>query len=129
MIELSEQVVEIKAVRHDFFRHLLGFLLVELVLRILDQRQHVAHAQNAARHAVGVEYLQILELFAGAGKFDGLAGDCLDRQRRTASGVAVELGDDDARDLEQLVEALGNVDRVLTGHGVDDEQDLVRLDL
>ena len=52
-----------------------------------------------------------------------------DRQRRTASGVAVELGDDDAGDLQQLVEALCHIDRVLTGHRVDDEQDLVGMNL
>jgi hypothetical protein len=50
----------------------------------------------------------------------------LHAERRAAAGVGVELGQDDAVDLEALVERLGGVDRVLPGHRVDDEEDLVR---
>ena len=53
----------------------------------------------------------------------------LDRQRGAAAGVAVELGQDHAVELERLVERLGRGDGVLAGHGVADEIDLVRLDL
>ncbi len=49
-----------------------------------------------------------------------------DRQRRAAAGVAVQLGEDDARDVEQVVEALRDVDRILPGHRIDDEQNLGR---
>ena len=58
----------------------------------------------------------------------GLAGDLLDRERGAAAGVAVELGEDDAVELQRLVEGLGHGDGVLTGHGVDDEERVVRLD-
>ena len=58
----------------------------------------------------------------------GLADDLLDRQRGAAAGVAVELGEDDAVERERLVERLGRGDRVLAGHGVDDEERVVRVD-
>ncbi len=58
----------------------------------------------------------------------GLPVTALTRERRAAAGVAVELGEHDAGDVEVFVEGLGGVDRVLAGHRVDDEQDLVRLD-
>ena len=75
-----------------------------------------------------MEGLDLVELFAGADELDGLAGHGLDGERRAASGVAVELGEHDAGDVEVFVEGLGGADGVLAGHGVDDEQDLVGLD-
>ena len=42
-----------------------------------------------------------------------------------AAGVAVHLGQDDAVEVERLVERLGAVDGVLAGHGVADEIDLI----
>ena len=65
-----------------------------------------------------------LELLAGGDEHDRLAGDRLDRQRGAAAGVAVELGQDHAVEVRGLVELLGDVDRVLAGHRVDDEQDV-----
>ena len=54
---------------------------------------------------------------------------CLTRERRAAAGVAVELGHDDAVELQRLVERLGAVDGVLAGHAVDDQVHLLRRDL
>ena len=76
-------------------------------------------------HAVGVELLEGVELLAGRREGDRPADDLLDRQRRAAAGVAVELGQDHAVELERLVERLGRGDRVLAGHGVDDEERVV----
>ena len=92
--------------------------------RLLDQAQHVAHAEDPLRHAVGVEALELVELLARAREQDRLAGDRLDRQRRAAARVAVELGHHHAVELHGLGELLRDVDRVLAGHRVDDEQDL-----
>ena len=97
-------------------------VLVELALGLLDQAHHVAHAEDPLRHAVGVEALELVELLAGGGEQDRLAGDGLHRQRRAAAGVAVELGHHDAVELHRLGELLGDVDRVLAGHRVDHEQ-------
>ena len=103
--------------------------LVDVVgrLGLLDQREHVAHAEDAARHPVGVERLEVLELLAGPGEEDRLADHFLHRQRRATARVAVDLGEDDAVEPDGLVERLRDVDRFLTGHRVDDEQRVVRL--
>ena len=58
-------------------------------------------------------------------ELDRHLGDFLDRQGRPAAGVAVELGEDDAVEIEGVVERLGAVDGVLAGHGVADEEDVV----
>ena len=75
-----------------------------------------------------MERLNLIKLFAGADKFDGLAGHGLDGKRRAASCVAVELGEHDAGDIEVFVEGLCCADGVLTGHRVDHEQNFVRVD-
>ena len=69
-----------------------------------------------------------VQLLADADELDRHLGDFLDRQRRAAAGVAVELGQDDAVEFEGVVERLGAVDGVLAGHGVADQVDLVGLD-
>ncbi len=107
----------------------LGLLLVDDALEVLHQADDVAHAEDAARHALGAELLEGVHALAHAGELDRRAGDLLDRERSAAAGVAVELGQDHARQVEPVVEGLGGLDRVLTDHGVDDEEDVVRLGL
>ena len=75
-----------------------------------------------------MERLDLAELFADTGEFDGLAGHRAHRQGRTAAGIAVQLGEDDAVDLQLLIECLGDINGLLTDHRVDDQQDLLRLD-
>jgi hypothetical protein len=63
-----------------------------------------------------------VELLAGGGEHDRLAGDVRDRQRGTTAGVAVELGEHDAGEADAVAERLGGGDGVLADHRVDDEQ-------
>ena len=107
------------------FRQLLG---VEALLRLLEQREHVAHAEDSAGHAVGMKQLELVELFAHPDELDGNPGDPLDRQGRATAGVAVELCQDHAVQFERFVKRLGRVDRVLPGHRVTDQQHLVGAD-
>jgi hypothetical protein len=65
-------------------------------------------------------------LLADAEELDRLAGDLADRQRRTAAGVAVGLGQDHAGQRQRVVEGLGGLGGVLAGHAVDHEQRLDR---
>ena len=76
----------------------------------------------------GPKFLQPIELLADADELDRDLGDFLDGQGRTAAGVAVHLGQDDAVEFQGIVERLGAVDGVLAGHGVADQVDLVGLD-
>ena len=96
-------------------------------LGLLDEREHVTHAEDAARHAVGVERLEVLELLTGTGEEDRLADHFLHRQRGTTARVTVDLGEDDAVEADRVLERLRDVHGFLTGHRVDDEQRVVRL--
>ena len=60
--------------------------------------------------------------FADADELDRRAGDFADGKRRAAAGVAVELGEDHARDTQPLVEFPRGAHGVLPDHGVGDEQ-------
>ena len=93
----------------------------------LHQADDVAHAQDAAGDAFGVEILQRVLLLADADQLDRGAGDGAHRQRRTAAGVAVHAGQHDAGDRQRVVERLGGVDRVLAGHRIDHQQRLRRV--
>ena len=106
----------------------LGLLVVLERLRFLDQGKHIAHAKDAVRHPRRVERLQILDLLARALEVDRHAGDGQHRECRTAAGVAVGLGQDDAADADLFIKGLGHVDGFLTGHGVHDQQRFIDLD-
>ena len=74
-----------------------------------------------------MERLEVVELFAGAGELDRLAGDFAETERRAAARVAIELGQDRAGDAQCLVKMRGDADRLLPGGGVEHEQDFARL--
>ena len=101
---------------------------LDRLLGLLDQGQHVAHAEDPGGHPVGVEDLELVELLPDRGELDRLAGDRLHRERGAAARVAVELRQDDAVEGDPLLERLGDVDGLLTRHRVEDEQDVERLD-
>ena len=128
LAHLLEEVLERELFGFELALQVLGLALVDLLLGFLDQAEDVAHAEDARGHPVRMEALEGVELLPGRGEEDRLAGHRLDRERRAAAGVAVELGHQDAVELGRLGEGLGDADRVLAGHRVDDEQHVVRLD-
>ncbi len=85
---------------------LLGLFAVERGFGFFDERHHVAHAEDAADDAVGMEGLEGVGLFADADELDGLAGDVADGEGRAAAGVAVHFGEDDAGEAEARVKVL-----------------------
>ena len=124
----GEEVLEVHAFLADLPLHLLRFVGVEGALRLFDERDDVALLEDAAGHALGMELLERIGLLADADVLDRLLRHAVDGERRAAARVAVHLGEDDAGDVEPRVEALRDLHRVLAGHAVGDEQDLVRLD-
>ena len=112
----------------SFSSSLAAWFCVDVLLGPLDERQDVAHAEDPAGEAVGVEDLERVGLLAGAQELDRDAGDRADRERRAAAGVAVDLGEDQAGHGHRGGERLGDRDGLLAGHRVDDEQRLDRLD-
>ena len=75
----------------------------------------------------GMEVLQRVPLLADADQLDGLARHRAHGERRAAAAVAVDARQHDAGDADALVEALGELHRVLAGQAVGDQQRLVRM--
>ena len=75
-----------------------------------------------------MEDLNGVQFLAHADELDGLAGDGLDGERGTAAGVAVQLGQHHTREVQRFVKGAGGIHRVLTDHGVHDQQNFVGVD-
>ena len=122
---LVEEVLEREVVAGDLGGHLFGLRLVERLLGLLDEGEDVTHAEDARRHPLGVEDVEVGELLTGGREHDRPLADLRDRQGRTTAGVTVELGEHDAGEVDAFEERLGGRDGVLADHRVDDEEHLV----
>ena len=85
-----------------------------------------ADLEQGVGEIAGVERLKVIGLFADTDEFHGDTEFALDGDDDTAFGGAIELGDDQAGELADLVEFAGLVDGVLTRGTVEDEQHFVR---
>ena len=97
-LELLAEVLEREIVVEDLLFELGGVFLRDDRLGLLDERQHVAHAQHARHHPIGMERLEVVEALAAAREGDRHADDRDHRQRRAAARVAVHLRQHDAGD-------------------------------
>src|SRR6185312_8564321 len=64
LLHAGEEVFEIEAFLAYFFLEALRFFGVERFLGLLDERDDVAHLEDASGHAVGIELLERVRLFA-----------------------------------------------------------------
>ena len=125
MLYLLQEVVEVKLVFGNLLLQAAGLLLVILFLGALHEGNDVAHAQDAVGHAFGVEHVEGVHLLARADELDGFVHHGAYAQGRTAAGVAVELCQHDAAEVEPLVKFLRRVHSVLTRHRVHHEERFV----
>src|SRR5205807_8817527 len=98
--QLIREVLERELVAAQLLLELLGFLLIEDALGALDERKHVAHAEDARSEPLGMERLEGVELLADAEEDDGGARDRANRQRGAAASIAFHLRQDHAGETE-----------------------------
>ena len=72
-----------------------------------------------------MEHVNGLHLLAGTDKLDWLGYHGTDTEGCTTAGITVELGENYAVEVEAVVEFLGCVYGILTGHGVNHEEGFV----
>ena len=123
MVELVEEVFQGEGCGAEFALHFAGFVFVDGLLGFFDEGDDVTHAEDAASESIRVEGLDAVGPLADADVEDGEAGDGDDGEGGAAAGVSVHLGEDEAGEGDLFVELLGDLDGVLAGHGVDDEED------
>ena len=92
LAQLVAKVFEGELVPPQLALELRGFLGIDGLLGLLDQRHHVAHAEHARHDAVRIKRFQRVVLLADAHEFHRRAGYLADRKCRAAAGVAIELG-------------------------------------
>ena len=126
-VELLAQVGEVELALAHLLGDARGLLGVDGGRRLLDQRDDVAHAEDAVGDALRVEILERVHALAGAHQLDRLAGDRAHRERGAAAAVAVDAGEHDAGEPDALVEGAREIDGVLAGERVGDQQHLVRI--
>ena len=101
--------------------------LVDILDRLFDERDHIAHAQNAVGDARGMEILERIHLFAGADELDRFASDRAHRKRCAATAIAIDAGEHNAGNPHALVKGFCGVHRVLAGQRVRNQQHFMRL--
>src|SRR6266478_651326 len=129
LLELIAKILE----REFFFAELAlevgsGFF-VDCLLDAFDERHEVAHAENAGNDALGIETFEGIVFFAEADEFYGCAGNFANAQRSATAGVAVKLSENYASQAEALMEFARGAHRILTDHGIGDEEYLAGLQL
>ena len=125
---MFEEILQREFAGTDLGRRLLGLLRIKDLLGLLNQRQHITHAEDSARHPVRVEDVEVLQFLAGGGEQNRHSGDLAHRQRRATPGVAIQFGQHHAGVADAGAERLGGGHRVLTDHRVEYEQGLVGRD-
>ena len=127
LLKLSQEVVQTKSALGHFGCSFLSFFLIKLLLRLFNQSENITHIENARRHAVWVEDLKILQTFTGRREQNWLTSDARHRQGSTTARIAIHLGEDYTSEINAFVEGLCGGYRILTNHGVDNEQNLMRI--
>ena len=94
---------------------------------MFDQREHVAHAQDSACHAVWVELLEGVHLFAGCRKCNWFANYFFHRQRRATARIAIKFRQDHCADRQRFVKCFRNRHCVLPRHCIYNEERVVGL--
>ena len=122
LLQLGAQIGQIKALaRGDLTGQTLGLTDLDIALYAFDQRHDIAHAEDALRHALGIEQLQSLAFLTHAEKNDGFARHFPYRQGGATARVAIGLGEDNTGEFQSVAESAGRIERVLARHGVDHE--------
>src|SRR5215203_45950 len=125
-LHLLQKVLEGELAAHELLALRLGRGLVHLLLGLLDEREHVAHPQDAPRHPVRVEVVELAHLLALGGELDRPPRHGDDGERNPAPGVAVELGQDHPVEVGVLLKGLRHLDGVLARYDIEHQQYGVR---
>ena len=75
-----------------------------------------------------MEHIQGIHLLACTYELDRLIHDRTDRERRTTTGITIQLGQYHTVEIQTLVELTRRIHRILTRHRIHHEEGLFRLD-
>ena len=128
LLNLLKKIFQGKRIFLDLPRKSLRAFLINDGLGPLNQRKHIAHAENAGGSPVRMKNLQCLDRFPNTDKFNRFAGDFLHREGSAPAGITLHFSQDDTGDLKTVIECTSNGHRILTGHGISHKQHLTQGD-
>src|SRR5215208_7694397 len=88
-LHLLQEILEGEFPAHKLLALGLGLRAVHLLFCLLDEREDVAHPEDAPRHPIGVEVVELAHLLAFGGEFDRPVRHGDHGERDPATGVAV----------------------------------------
>ena len=109
-LDQTHLLEEVREVERRLLQLLLHFFNVgefDLFLSLLHQREHIPHAEDAARHPLWMERLKCLNLFTGANELDRLAAHFADGQCGATAGITIQLGEHSPGNTHLLMEGTG----------------------
>ena len=127
LLELFGKIIEIKLARLHLLGHRCGFFRINGFGSFFDQRNNIAHAENTVGDALGIKLLKRVHLFAGGDQLDRLAGDGMHRKRCTATAITIHTSEHNAGNADTLIKITRQIDGILTGQAVGNEQDFMRI--
>ena len=75
-----------------------------------------------------MEGIDSLHLLTSTNELDGLVHHGTDRESSTTTGITVKFGKDNTGIVKAVIELLGGVHCILTGHSINHEEYFVRID-
>ena len=97
MLKLLSKILQIEAAAFLYLAgELLGLAVIYLPFHFLDEREHVAHPQNARGQPLRVKGIQRIGLFTDTEEFDRPLCHCAHGKGCTAARIRVDLGEYDA---------------------------------
>jgi hypothetical protein len=100
----------------------LGLVHLDRLGGALDQADDIAHAEDAPRDPLGMKSLDPVDRLTRARELDRLAGYRPHRQGRAAARISVHAGQHHPGQLDLLREVTRDVDGVLAGQRIHDQQ-------
>ena len=123
LLDLVAKILQIKTpALLELGSQFLRFFVVEFLLGLFDQAEHIAHTQDPRCQPIRVKGLEGIGFLAHTQKLDGLAGNRSHRQRGAAPGVGIGFGQDDTGQRQRLIKCPGRGGGILAGHGIHHKQ-------
>ena len=128
MLNLSQEVIEVKLILLDFLLQALCFLFIVLFLSTFYQRYDITHSQYTVSHTGRMELIYCIQFFTGTDKLNRFVYHRTDRQSRTTTCITIQLRQYYTIEVQTFIEFTCRIHGILSGHRINDKQCFIRID-
>ena len=116
------QIIHVEGAFAHTVGNFAGLVMVDIEGGFFNQRYDVAHAQNAACNALGMKVLEAIKLFACPHQLDRFSRHGPHGKGCTAATIAINAGEHNAGDADFFVKGAGEINSVLSGECVNNQE-------